>query len=167
MTNDNNDANSVVIEREFKAPIDFIWKLWTDPEHFKAWYGPQGATIPVANFDVRVGGNRFVGMEMVTPNGPMRMWFTGEHRVVTKPEQLVYTESISDEQGNVQTPVSMGMPEGHPTTTEVRVELTDRDACTVMMLTHVGIPADSPGAMGWNMAFDKLAAYLAATSDRA
>jgi hypothetical protein len=29
-----------------------------------------------------------------------------------------------------------------------------------MVLTHVGIPAGSPGAVGWNMAFDKLAAIL-------
>ena len=26
---------------------------------------------------------------------------------------------------------------------------------------HTGIPADSPGAVGWNMALDKLEAHLA------
>ena len=49
--------DSVVIERSFAAPIALVWKMWTDPEHFKAWYGPQGATIPVARFDVRVGAS--------------------------------------------------------------------------------------------------------------
>ena len=29
------------------------------------------------------------------------------------------------------------------------------------VLTHAGIPADSPGAMGWNMALDKLVTHLA------
>ena len=29
-------------------------------------------------------------------------------------------------------------------------------------MTHVGIPADSGGAGGWNMAFDKLDAHVAA-----
>ena len=33
-------------------------------------------------------------------------------------------------------------------------------------MTHVGIPSDSPGAMGWQMAFDKLAAHLEAQSHR-
>ena len=161
--NDKYDSpNSVVIERSFDAPVGLIWKMWTDPDHFKAWYGPQGATIPVAKMDVRVGGKRLVCMEMTTPNGPMRMWFTGEHLVVAKPERLVYTESMSDENGNVQSPSEMGMPEGHPTTTEVRVELQETDDRTKMILTHVGIPGDSPGAMGWNMAFDKLATYVAA-----
>jgi uncharacterized protein YndB with AHSA1/START domain len=148
------------------APIDLIWSVWTDPDHFKAWYGPQGATIPVADFDLRVGGRRFVGMEMSTPNGAMRMWFTGEHLVVAKPDRLTYTESMSDENGNPQSPTSMGMPEGHPAATEVRVELTETGENTKMVLTHVGIPAGSPGEMGWNMAFDKLATYASAQSSR-
>jgi Helix-turn-helix domain len=25
----------VVIERSFDAPADLIWRMWTDPEHFK------------------------------------------------------------------------------------------------------------------------------------
>jgi hypothetical protein len=28
--------------------------------------------------------------------------------------------------------------------------------------SHVGIPSDSPGATGWTMALDKLAAYVGA-----
>ena len=134
--------------------------MWTDAEHFKAWYGPHGATIPVARFDVRVGGSRFVGMEMITPNGPMRMWFTGEHVEVAEPHALAYTEAMSDEDGNVQAPAAMGMPDGHPTTTEVRVALQQVNDGTRMVLTHAGIPSDSPGAVGWNMAFDKLATYV-------
>ena len=31
-----------------------------------------------------------------------------------------------------------------------------------MVMTHVGIPAGSPGAAGWTMAIDKLAARLEA-----
>ena len=31
-------------------------------------------------------------------------------------------------------------------------------------MTHAGIPSDSPGAAGWTMAFDKLAAYVDARS---
>jgi uncharacterized protein YndB with AHSA1/START domain len=161
MTHDDSQ-DAVVIERSFDAPVDLIWQMWTDPEHFKAWYGPEGATIPVAKMDVRVGGARLVCMEVQAPNGPMQMWFTGEYSEVVENERLVYTESMSDENGNVLSPSDMGMPEGHPTTTEVTVELEDVDGRTKMVMTHAGIPADSPGAAGWTMAFDKLAAYVAA-----
>ena len=160
MTDNSGSQDAVMIERSFDAPVDLIWQMWTDPEHFRAWYGPDGASIPVAKMDVRVGGTRLLCMEMQTPGGPMQMWFTGEYREVVENERLVYTESMSDENGNVLSPSDMGMPEGHPTTTEVRVELENVGGRTKMVMTHVGIPADSPGAAGWGMAFDKLAVHV-------
>ena len=166
MPDNNVSQDAVVIERSFDAPVDLIWRMWTDPEHFKAWYGPDGATIPVAKMDVRVGGTRLVSMEMQTPNGPMQMWFAGEYLEVVENERLVYTEFMSDKDGNVLSPADMGMPDGHPTTTEVRVDLEDLGGRTKMVMTHAGIPEDSPGAAGWAMAFDKLAAHVAANSDR-
>ena len=160
MTDNEASKQAVRIERSFDAPVDLIWQMWTDPEHFAVWYGPDGATIPVAKMDVRVGGSRLVCMEVQTPKGAVQMWFTGEYREVVANERLVYTESMSDANGNVVSPSDMGMPEGHPVTTEVRVELENVGGRTRLVLTHAGIQADSPGAAGWTMALDKLAAYL-------
>ncbi len=166
MTDDSASQDAVVIERSFDASAAVIWKMWTEPEHFKAWYGPAGATIPVAKLDVRVGGVRLVCMEMDTPGGPMQMWFTGEFQEVVEHQRLVYTESMSDEHGNVVSPSEAGMPDGHPTTTTVTVELEDVGGRTTMVMTHAGVPADSPGASGWTMAFDKLAAIVQAQTAR-
>ncbi len=164
MTDSNSSSDSVVLERTLDAPQSLVWKMWTEPKHFKAWYGPQGAKIPVANMDVKVGGQRHVCMEMETPGGPMKMWFVGEFRTVDATSKLSYTESMSDEDGNVIAPSSMGMPEGHPETTEVIVTLEDLGDKTKMVMTHVGIPAGSPGEGGWNMALDKLSAYVKTVS---
>ena len=153
-----------MIERSFDAPVERIWQMWTVPEHLASWYGPDGATIPIANMDVRVGGRRLVCMDVTTPNGPMRMWFTGHYLEVVENERLVFTESISDENGNVLSPAEIGMPDGHPTTTKVHVQLQDIGGGTKMVLTHVGIPAGSPGAAGWTMALDKLSACLRPTT---
>jgi uncharacterized protein YndB with AHSA1/START domain len=125
-----------------------------------------GATIPVAKMDVRTGGTRFVCMEMQTPNGPTQRWFTGEYREVVENERLVYTESHADENGNVRTPSDVDMPEGYPMTTEVRVELQDLGGRTKLVLTHVGVHRDSPGAAGWTMALDKMAVHVQARGDR-
>jgi uncharacterized protein YndB with AHSA1/START domain len=46
MTDDNGSPDAVTIERRFDAPVDLIWQMWTDPEHFTAWYGPDGAAGP-------------------------------------------------------------------------------------------------------------------------
>jgi uncharacterized protein YndB with AHSA1/START domain len=166
VTDNSPSDNAVVIERSFDAPVDLVWQMWTDPEHFKAWYGPDGATIPVAKMDVRVGGTRLVCMEMQTPNGAMQMWFAGEYREVVENARLVYSEFMSDENGKAKSPSDMGAPEGHPMTTEVRVELEDVGGRTKMVMTHSGIPAGSPGAAGWTMALDKLAAYVEAHRDQ-
>ncbi|MCO4832894.1 MAG: SRPBCC domain-containing protein [Acidimicrobiaceae bacterium] len=157
-------TDSVVIERHFDAPVELVWKMWTESEHFAAWYGPTGATIPVAKMNVRVGGSRHICMAMETPNGPMQMWFVGEFIEIVANERLVYTEAMSDADGNVISPAQMGMPEGHPETTQVIVELEPVDGKTKMTMTHIGVPADSPGASGWGMAFDKLNAYLSTAS---
>ncbi|MDX6214725.1 MAG: hypothetical protein QOG99_309 [Frankiales bacterium] len=162
MGDDHGSQDAVVIERILDAPVRLIWQVWTDPEHFKAWYGPAGASIPVARMDVRVGGTRLVCMEVQSPNGPMQMCFTGEYREVVENARLVYTEAMSDESGNVLSPSDLGMPQGHPTTTEVRVVFEDLAGRTRMVLTHVGVPSDSAGAAGWTMALDKLAAHVAA-----
>lgn len=145
-------GDAVVIERTFDAPVELVWRMWTDPEHFKAWYGPAGATVSVENMELRVGGLRQVSMEVDSPRGPMKMSFAGQYLEVVDQKRLVYTESVSD---------TGGMMTGKGAT-EVRVDLEDLGGRTKMVLTHVGVPAGSPGETGWSMAIDKLAAYLEA-----
>jgi uncharacterized protein YndB with AHSA1/START domain len=164
MTETKRSQDVVVIERSFDAPAHRIWQMWTDPDHFTEWFGPTGATIPVAKMDVRVGGKRLVCMEIQTPSGRRSMWFAGEYLQVVANQLLVYTEFISDETGNAASPSEMGMGDGHPTTTEVRVELKQSAGVTNMVMTHSGIPRDSPGAAGWTMALDKLAARVVTTT---
>ena len=152
-----NNAEWARIERDFGAAIDVIWSMWTDPENFKKWYGPKGFSIPVAEMDVTVGGTRKISMEMKTPERHMQMWFTGTYKEVTPKTRLVYSESMCDPEGNVMSPSSMGMPEGTPDSTDVVVELEDLGGKTRMVMTHVGVPAGSPGEGGWAQAIEKLA----------
>ncbi len=155
-----NDFEWVRIERGFQAPIAAVWAMWTDPARFASWYGPNGAQVEVKTMDVTVGGARHFSMSMKMPDRTMTMWFVGKYTEVNEPHRLVYTESMADEQGNVVSPQSMGMPEGHPEVTEVIVELAESGEGTAMIMTHVGVPADSGGAGGWAQAMDKLAALL-------
>ena len=156
MTKTSDMSNAVVIERIFDASIELIWQMWIQPEHFKQWYGPQGFSVPVAEMDVRVGGNRLICMEMQTPDRTKKMWTTGEFTEIIPNQRLVYTESMSDENGNV---VSMPGSE-YPMTTEVTVVLEDLGGRTKMVMTHAGIPAGSGGNAGWEQAFDKLVNHL-------
>jgi uncharacterized protein YndB with AHSA1/START domain len=142
--------DAVVLDRLIAAPRPTVWAMWTDPTHFGSWYGPASATCGTVRFDLRVGGERVVAMTVQTPGGERTMWFTGEYQEVDEPSVLVYTEAITDRDGGVpQSPI-----------TTVRLELTAEGPGTRLRLVHQGIPADSPGATGWQMALDKLEAAL-------
>ena len=144
-------GSHAVIERTVDATPTQVWSLWTEPEQFRQWYGPAGATIPTAHFDLQVGGERLVAMSVATPAGERTMWFRGVHVEVVVPSLLVYTETMTDADGAPQSPE-----------TTVRVELEAAAAGrTLVRVTHLGLPADSPGAAGWTMALDKLAAIVA------
>ncbi len=158
MTESTVIEDAVVIERTFDAPVDLIWQMWTQPEFFKNWYGPQGFTVPVAEMDIRVGGKRLICM--ASPDGSMKMWTTGEYTEIVPNQRLVYTESLADENGNVVSPSAMGMPDGYPVTTEVIVLLEDLGGRTKIVLTHAGVPADSGAGGGWEQAFAKMAKYI-------
>ncbi|MDJ0917033.1 MAG: SRPBCC domain-containing protein [Woeseiaceae bacterium] len=151
------ESDWVRIERDFEAPIETIWNMWTQSDLFQKWYGPNGMEIPVAEMDVVEGGQRKICMKMEMPDKTMTMWFIGEYKEVSPPNRLVYTESMCDEEGNILAPQSMGMPAGHPETTEIIVELSETSGKTTMKMTHVGVPADSRGAGGWAQAIEKMA----------
>lgn len=153
-------SKDLQIERTFDVSVDLIWAMWTEAEHFANWYGPLGAKIPKADMDVRVGGRRHIAMEMQTPGGPMQMFFVGEYREVDPKTRLVYTESMTDADGNAMTAEQMGMPGGAPMETSIVIQFEDLGARTKMTLTHIGVPADSPGGQGWAMAIDKMEARL-------
>jgi uncharacterized protein YndB with AHSA1/START domain len=158
MTSSTDAQDAVVVERIFDAPVDLIWHMWTQPEHFQKWYGPKGFTVPVAEMDVRVGGKRLICM--ASPDGGMKMWTTGEYVEIVPNRRLVYTESPADENGNVVSPSAMGMPDGYPATTLVAVLLEDLGGRTKMVMTHASMPADSGAGAGWEQAFDKLEEHI-------
>ena len=149
-----------VVERTFDAPAALVWEMWTQPEHFKKWYGPKGFSIPVAEIDVQVGGKHLICMEMPRPDGTMKMWFTGEFTEIIPNKRLVFTDSMADENGNVVAPSAYGMSGDHPHETVVTVEFEDLGDRTKLTLTHTGVPASAKS--GWEQAFEKMADYMTA-----
>ena len=74
--------------------------------------------------------------------------------------ELVWQMWTDDENGNLFPPSAVGMPDGYPATSEVTVQLKELRGRTRMVMTHVGVPAESGAGGGWEQAFDKLADHL-------
>jgi len=54
---ENNTADREIrISRLFKAPVELVWEVWTNPEHIKNWWGPNGFTNTISKMEVQPGG---------------------------------------------------------------------------------------------------------------
>ena len=99
-----SDADGIEIVRVFDAPRHMVFKAWTEPERFAAWFGEHGSSIPLENIsmDAHPGG----AWSAVMIHGPERVEipFAGEFREVVEPERVVMTLSDPDDpdSGNVE-----------------------------------------------------------------
>lgn len=44
------------ISRLIKAPRHLVWEVWTNPEHIKHWWGPNGFTNTIHKMEVKPSG---------------------------------------------------------------------------------------------------------------
>jgi len=154
--------DAVVIRRQFDAPRELVWQMWTDPGHFAEWYGPFDYTVPVVEMDLRVGGRYLVCLERLTPEGPSRLWFAGTYLEIVENERLVYTDYMSDETGRALTNLSSEGAEETAHVTEFQVDFQDDSIGSILVVTQRDTPSDSPAAEAWQTQLDKLVVAIEA-----
>jgi len=54
--NKNTSDRELSITRTLNAPIELVWKVWTEPEHISKWWGPNGFTNTIYKMEVKPGG---------------------------------------------------------------------------------------------------------------
>ena len=47
---------SIRLTKLLNAPVEKVWKVWTNPEHIKHWWGPDGFTNTITKMDLQPGG---------------------------------------------------------------------------------------------------------------
>ncbi|GAC1422992.1 MAG: SRPBCC family protein [Flavisolibacter sp.] len=69
MQNKENSTKDreLLLSRELNAPIELVWKAWTEPEHISQWWGPNGFTNTITRMDVHPGGQW--NLVMHSPDG--------------------------------------------------------------------------------------------------
>ncbi|SNQ61714.1 SRPBCC family protein [Candidatus Methanoperedens nitratireducens] len=164
---DNNTPKStkkpdLIVTRIFDAPVELVWKAWTDPEQVMRWWGPKGFTSPVCKIDLRAGGEYLNAMR--SPEG-QEFWSKGIYREIVAPERLVMTDSFADEKGNTVPASHYGMSPDWPLELLITVTFEEYDGKTKLTLKHSGIAGISDTdrdnmQQGWNESFDKLAESL-------
>lgn len=51
------------LRRTYPAPIDRVWKAWTDAAVLQRWWGPDKTTVPACEIEASVGGRIYVVTE--------------------------------------------------------------------------------------------------------
>lgn len=154
----------ITIERVFDAPVERVWKAWTEPEQIKSWWGPKDWSAPSVTTDFRVGGKFLYCMRgAMGPGQPEQdNWSGGEYKEIIPMQKIVATDYFTDAEGNKISPKEIGMPGEWPDEMRVTVTFEDLGGKTKLTVFHEGHPREiaEMAEMGWNQSLDKLAAIL-------
>lgn len=159
MTIAAKEAKDLTIVREFAAPRDLVWKVWTEPHHIEKWFGPRGFDTSVKESDLSVGGRTVY--VMVGPDGT-EYPVSGKILEIVPQEKIVTTDEFGDGSGNDHP--GMDLPQGIILTV-VFEDLGEKTRMT-MTISHPTVEDrrkhEAMGVIaGWNSSFDKMDEYLA------
>lgn len=161
----NSASKELVITRELNAPRELVFKVWSEAEHLKHWWGPTGFEIVVKEMDFRPGGFFHYCMQASDGN---HMWGKFVYQEIIPNEKIVWLNCFSDEAGHiVRAPFSDLIP------LELRNEVTftDNNGTTTLTITSQPFNATDEEVsffegmfesmeQGFGGTFDQLEQYL-------
>ncbi|MBU6370974.1 MAG: SRPBCC domain-containing protein [Patescibacteria group bacterium] len=153
-----NKQRELTLSRLLDAPIEKVWRAWTDPKSVAVWWGPQGVTNPVCEWNAKAGGIIHIVMLAGKELGPLagQRWpMRGIFKEVVPNTRLVFTNKAVDEKDET-------LIDGSTTVTFKSV------GAKMEMTVHIIAAGKAPVAeqmlagmeTGWNQQLDKLAAFV-------
>jgi uncharacterized protein YndB with AHSA1/START domain len=158
-----------IISREFDAPRDLMWRVWTEREHFAQWFGPKGGTVAIAKMNFVPGG--MLHYSIRTPDGK-EMWGKAVYREIAPPGKIVWVNSFSDkDEGTTRHPLTTDL---WPLQLLTEVTFSERNGKTIVTVKWLPLDASAEERkvfdshrdsmnQGWGGTLDQLTAHLAKT----
>lgn len=157
------------LNRVVRAPLELVWKVWTEREHLTRWFGPKGCTLSVEEFELRPGGRVLYTMHWKGAGAMRGKWTMRE---VQAPSRLVFVTSFADANG-----ATVRAPFADPWPLEMLSVVTFAPHAGVGQGTVVTLVTTALGASpaeqrvfddghasmtgGWGGTFEQLESYLA------
>lgn len=82
--------------REYDAPVELVWKAWTDSKWLDKWWAPKPWKARTKSIDLKAGGRWLYAM--VGPNGE-EQWDCINFKTVNPPKHFTTDTYFSDENG--------------------------------------------------------------------
>ena len=114
MTQASQATKDLSVTRTFDAPVERVWKQWSESENVMRWWGPKGFTSPLAKMDFREGGVSLVCMRAPKEFGGFDMYNTWTYKKIIPNDRIEFVLNFSDKDGNKLDPAKMGLPPGIP-----------------------------------------------------
>lgn len=129
-----SELPELLLEREFNAPREMVWRAWTDPELLARWYGPNIETI-IHKFDLQPDGEWLNEMKMGEKSNFQKVVF----QEVIKPEKLVWHHysSVDSDWNDAPNPMMGDWPRVLLTT----VTFADKGGKTNLRLSQIPMDA--------------------------
>jgi len=99
ITKDASNKKLFVV-REFDAPVDQVWKAWTDRELLDQWWAPRPWKAVTVTMDFRIGGRWLYYMQ--GPDGS-KQYCRVDYESVTPNKGFETVGGFCDENANVNT----------------------------------------------------------------
>jgi uncharacterized protein YndB with AHSA1/START domain len=158
---------NIVVTRVFDAPIELVWKAWTDPEHVMLWWGPDHFTCPSARIDFREGGTSIVCMRAPKFLGGQDLYSTWAYTKIVVLQRIEFLQNLSDKDGNLVDPASVGMPPDFPKDKRTLVTFKSDGNKTEMSVTEYDWPPSQLltfAELGLNQCVDKMGASFGSST---
>ena len=127
----------ISVSRIFEAPVEDVWKLWSEPEYVKQWWGPDHFICPLANIYFKEGETSMVSMQAPDDFGGMTHYSIWQYTKIIAHQHIEFIQNLVDPNGNKLHPSAVGMPDDFPE--DVRTVVTFKvidDNTTEMTVTE-------------------------------
>lgn len=89
----------LILTREFDAPPELMFEVWSDCKHLKHWWGPKEWPMKECDMDFREGGEWHYCLR--GPNEEDVSWGLAKYKEINKPESIFYMDHFSDKDRNI------------------------------------------------------------------
>ena len=96
-------TKTVLVIREFAAPLSLVWDAFTKQEILDQWWAPKPYMSKTKFMNFEVGGKRFYAM--VSPEGQER-WAIQKYTSITPRTNFKYFNAFADKDENPELPGS-------------------------------------------------------------
>ncbi len=99
----NFEQQKVFVQRTFNAPLDLVWRAWTEQEILDEWWAPKPWKAKTKTMDFKAGGKRFYAM--VSPEG-QEFWSIEKYISVNPKSNFKMSNAFADKDENPELPGS-------------------------------------------------------------